>query len=163
MIALMRTRAQARRVADLTGGKVLLDEDNPTRKVALAGDFEQYRDAVESVSVLFGLCDDTGEKVPTGWTITGASFEVEWPKDPQLASRVWSHFGARRVAYNWALAKVKSDMEAKKEDASYPSTPWTLEALRKQWNQEKNEVAPWWSENSKEAYASGIADLVSLV
>jgi len=46
----MRTRAQARRVADLTGGKVLLDEDNPTRKVALAGDFEQYRDAVESVS-----------------------------------------------------------------------------------------------------------------
>ncbi|WP_298343917.1 IS607 family element RNA-guided endonuclease TnpB, partial [Ferrimicrobium sp.] len=40
------------------------------------------------------------------------------------------------------------------------STSWTLEALRKQWNQEKNEVAPWWGENSKEAYSSGIADLV---
>lgn len=160
MIVVMRTKAQAQTVADLTGGKVLLDENKPTRKVALTGDFEQYRDAVESVSALFQLCDDTGEKVPTGWTITGASFEVEWPKDPQLASRVWSHFGARRVAYNWALAKVKADMDAKAKDASYLSTPWTLEALRKQWNQEKNEVAPWWGDNSKEAYSSGIADLV---
>ena len=43
-------------------------------------------------------------------------------------------------AYNWALAKVKSDMETKKDDSSYLPTPWTLEALRKQWNQEKNEV-----------------------
>ncbi|CAG4934665.1 IS607 family element RNA-guided endonuclease TnpB [Acidithrix sp. C25] len=106
------------------------------------------------------LCDDTGEKVPTGWTVTGASFEVEWPKDPQVASGIRSHFGARRFAYNWALAKVKSDMDAKRTDVSYPSTPWTLEALRKRWNQEKNEVAPWWGDNSKEAYASGIADLV---
>ena len=160
MIAVMRTKVQAQKVSDLTGGKVLLDDGKPTRKVALAGDFEQYRDALESVSVLFGLCDDTGEKAPTGWTVTGASFELEWPKDPKSASLIRSHFGARRVAYNWALAKVKSDMEAKKRDASCPSTPWTLEALRKQWNQEKDEVAPWWATNSKECYASGIADLV---
>ncbi len=160
MIAIMRTKAQAHRVSDLTGGKVLLDEGKPTRKVLLTGDFEQYRDAVESVSVLFQLCDDTGEKVSNGWTVTGASFEVRWPRDPQSACLVWSHFGARRVAYNLALAKVKSDMEAKKQDSNHLSTPWTLEALRKQWNQEKNEVAPWWGENSKEAYSSGIADLV---
>ena len=160
MIAVMRTKAQAQKVADLTEGKVLLDEGRPTRKVALTGDFELYRDAVESVSVLFQLCDDTGEKVATGWTVTGACFEIEWPKDQQKVSGIRSHFGARRVAYNWALAKVKSDMEAKEKDASYLPTPWTLEALRKQWNQEKNEVAPWWGDNSKEAYASGISDLV---
>ncbi len=65
----MRTKAQAHRVSDLTGGKVLLDEGKPTRKVLLTGDFEQYRDAVESVSVLFQLCDDTGEKVSNGWTV----------------------------------------------------------------------------------------------
>ncbi len=159
MIAVMRTKAQAQKVAELTGCNVLLDEGRPTRKVSLTGDFEQYRDAVESVSVLFQLCDDTGEKVPTGWTITGASFEVEWPKDPQSSSLVWSHFGARRVAYNWALATVKSDMDAKEKDENYVPTQWTLEALRKRWNQEKNEVAPWWRNNSKEAYASGIADL----
>ena len=119
MIAIMRTKAQAQKVADLTEGKVLLDEGRPTRKVALTGDFKQYRDAVESVSVLFQLCDDTGEKVATGWTVTGASFEIEWPKDQQRVSGRRSHFGARRDAYNWALAKVKSDMEAKEKDASY--------------------------------------------
>ena len=160
MIAVMRTKAQAQKVADLTGGVVLLDEGRPTRRVAPTGDFKRYRDAVESVSVLFQLCNDTGERVPSGWTVTGTSFEVEWPKDQQRVSGIRSHFGARRVAYNWALAKVKSDIQAKKEDSSYLPTPWTLEALRKRWNQEKNEVAPWWRDNSKEAYASGIADLV---
>ena len=126
MIAVMRTKAQAQRVSELTGCNVLLDEGRPTRKVALVGDFERYRDAVESVSVLFQLCDDTGEKAATGWTVTGASFEIEWPKDQQKVSGIRSHFGARRVAYNWALAKVKSDMEAKEKDASYLPTPWTL-------------------------------------
>ncbi|NNN12539.1 MAG: transposase, partial [Acidimicrobiaceae bacterium] len=89
----MRTKVQAQKVADLTGGSVLLDEGKPTRKVALPGDFEQYRLSVESVSVLFQLCDDADEKVLGGWTITGASFEVEWPKDPQVASAIRSHFG----------------------------------------------------------------------
>ncbi|EQD68246.1 transposase, partial [mine drainage metagenome] len=134
--------------------------NKPTCKVSLPGDFERYRKDVESISVLFKLYDDAGKSVPSGWTLTGATFEVEWPKDPQVASSIRSHFGARRFAYNWALAKVKSDMDAKKENSDHKSTPWTLEALRKQWNQEKNEVAPWWGDNSKEAYASGIADLV---
>ncbi len=160
MIVIMRTKAQADKVANLTGGRVMPDgKGQPTGKVSLSGDFEQYRSVVESLSVLFRLCDDNGEKVPSGWTMTGASFEVEWPKDHQIASCIRSHFGAR-VAYNWALAKVNSDMDAKKEDSDHQSTPWTLESLRKQWNQEKNEVAPWWKSNSKEAYASGIADLV---
>jgi len=160
MIVIMRTKAQAQKVSDLTGGQVILSDGKPTTRVSLSGDFEQHRADVESVSVLFQLCDDNGEKVSSGWALTGASFEVEWPKDQQAVSRVRSHFGARRVAYNWALAKVKSDMDAKKENSDHKSTPWTLESLRKQWNQEKNDVAPWWRDNSKEAYASGIADLV---
>ncbi|WP_298335213.1 IS607 family element RNA-guided endonuclease TnpB [Ferrimicrobium sp.] len=160
MIVTMRTKAQAQRVADITGGVIVVKNGKPTPKVQLQGDFEQHRAAVESVSVLFRLCDDAGEQVPSGWTVTGASFEVEWPKDQHKASLIHSHFGARRAAYNWALAKVKSDMEAKQQNEDHLSTPWTLEALRKQWNIEKNEIAPWWGENSKEAYASGIADLV---
>jgi putative transposase len=36
---------------------------------------------------------------------------------------------------------------------------WTQAALRKVWNQVKGEVAPWWANNSKEAYSSGLADL----
>src|SRR5260370_9933903 len=41
------------------------------------------------------------------------------------------------------------------------SAGWSLAELRKEWNRVKDEVAPWWGENSKEAYATGIADLVA--
>jgi len=34
--------------------------------------------------------------------------------------------------------------------------PWTLPALRLEWNRAKHQVAPWWRENSKEAYSSGL-------
>jgi IS605 OrfB family transposase len=34
--------------------------------------------------------------------------------------------------------------------------PWTLPALRRSWNRAKAQVAPWWAENSKEAYNSGL-------
>ncbi|MGH9179301.1 MAG: IS607 family element RNA-guided endonuclease TnpB, partial [Acidimicrobiales bacterium] len=34
--------------------------------------------------------------------------------------------------------------------------PWTLPALRRRWNAAKAEVAPWWAQNSKEAYSSGL-------
>jgi putative transposase len=34
--------------------------------------------------------------------------------------------------------------------------PWTLPALSKEWNQAKHQVAPWWRENSKESYKSGL-------
>ena len=33
--------------------------------------------------------------------------------------------------------------------------PWTLYSFRKEWNRVKDEFAPWWRENSKEAYNSG--------
>jgi len=41
-----------------------------------------------------------------------------------------------------------------------PPLAWNFYALRKQWNQAKYQVAPWWGCASREAYASGIADLV---
>jgi putative transposase len=31
-----------------------------------------------------------------------------------------------------------------------------LPALRGWWNQNKRQIAPWWAENSKEAYNSGL-------
>ena len=103
MIVAMRTKAQAQRVAELTGGRVIHKDNQPTCKVSLPGDFERYRKDVESISVLFKLYDDAGKSVSSGWTLTGATFEVEWPKDPQVASSIRSHFGARRFAYNWSL------------------------------------------------------------
>ncbi|MQA60025.1 MAG: IS200/IS605 family element transposase accessory protein TnpB [Actinophytocola sp.] len=40
-----------------------------------------------------------------------------------------------------------------------PSLNWSAYSLRKDWNRAKGEVAPWWGENSKEAYSSGLANL----
>jgi putative transposase len=167
LVVEMRTVKQAARVATATGGVHLPGKPGNdgaqrlSRRVKLRSDFEAYRDAVEKVSVLFSLYEQHGEElvpVPSGWTVTGARFEVEWPDDQSL---VRSHFGARRFAYNWALGHVKADMDAKASDHDYESTKWGLEALRKRWNQDKDSVAPWWAANSKEAYSSGIADLVT--
>ncbi len=79
-----------------------------------------------------------------------------------------SHAGASRKAFNWALALVKAQMGQRAAEKTYgmtgdqltPSVGWTLPSLRKAWNEAKGEVAPWWAENSKEAYAAGIRNLV---
>jgi putative transposase len=76
-------------------------------------------------------------------------------------TRIAQHFGARRVAYNWALAQVEANLDARAADPSVAPLAWTLPTLRKAWDQAKAEVAPWWPCCSKEAYACGITDLVA--
>lgn len=175
MIVGMRTRGQAAKVAAATGGAHLAGKPKPdgahmlSRYVDVGSDFEAHRPAVESVSVLFDLYDghaqgyaqtgSPGDPVPTGWAMTAAKFEVEWPAEPQRAALVRSHFGARRKAFNWGLAKVKADLDAKAVDPGHESVRWDLGSLRWAWNRAKDEVAPWWADNSKEAYSSGLADL----
>ncbi|MDP9640380.1 putative transposase [Actinopolyspora lacussalsi] len=78
-----------------------------------------------------------------------------------------SHCGASRFAYNWGLARVKAVLDQRVAEASYgvaedqltTTVSWSAYSLRKAWNAAKNEVAPWWGENSKEAYATGLANL----
>ena len=98
-------------------------------------------------------------QLPDGWVARGWRFEVE-PTTPQQPSLIFRHFGARRFAYNWALAQVKANLDARTADPAVLPLAWTLPTLRKAWNQAKDEVAPWWPSCSKEAYACGIADLV---
>lgn len=81
--------------------------------------------------------------------------------DPNRATEasLRSHCGASRFAYNWGLAQVKADLDARKENPNHASIGWSMPSLRKEWNRVKAEVAPWWAENSKEAYASGLQAL----
>ena len=89
------------------------------------------------------------------------------PNAGQLAALA-SHTGASRKAFNWALGLVKAQMGQRAAEKTYgltgdqltPAVGWTLPSLRKAWNQAKDEAAPWWAENSKEAYAAGIRNLV---
>ena len=100
----MRTGGQAARVAALTGGALLPGEPRRdgtsklSRLVDVGGDFEVHRPVVESVSVLFDLYSgdaagyaatgSPGDPVASGWAVTAAKFEVEWPAEDKR--RVWS-------------------------------------------------------------------------
>jgi putative transposase len=99
-------------------------------------------------------------EVPDGWVARGFVFEVE-TTSPEQPGQVAQAFGARRYAYNWALGQVRANLDARTADPTVPPLAWNFYELRKAWNQAKYEVAPWWRCTSKEAYASGIADLVT--
>ena len=81
--------------------------------------------------------------------------------DPSPAQErlLLSHAGAARFAFNAGLAHVKEALDA----GDKPE--WSLYSLRKWWNSNKDTLAvdadgtPWWAENSKEAYSSGLEAL----
>lgn len=77
---------------------------------------------------------------------------------PRQERALASHVGACRFAFNWGLALVKERLEACARGEEV-EVPWTLPALRREWNRQKHHVAPWWRENSKEAYSSGLYGL----
>ncbi|MGW4334266.1 IS607 family element RNA-guided endonuclease TnpB [Rhodococcus koreensis] len=80
-----------------------------------------------------------------------------------------SHCGGQRFAFNWGLGQIKVNLDQREAERSYgidesdltPSVSWSAYSLRKTWNQAKEHAAPWWVENSKEAYSSGLANLAT--
>ena len=77
---------------------------------------------------------------------------------PRQQGRLASATGGARFAYNWGLELVKRRLDARAAGEDVV-VPWTLAALRREWNQAKGQVAPWWADNSKEAYSSGLDGL----
>lgn len=90
------------------------------------------------------------------------------PTSVQVAA-LRSHCGAQRFAFNWGLARVKANLDQRAAEGSYDLdtaaltalVSWSAYGLRKDWNLTKDEVAPWWNANSKEAYSSGLANLAT--
>ncbi|HKE99613.1 MAG TPA: IS607 family element RNA-guided endonuclease TnpB [Actinomycetes bacterium] len=77
---------------------------------------------------------------------------------PRQQRALASSAGGARFCFNWGLEHVKQLLD--RRAAGEPvEVPWSLYALRRAWNQAKDEVAPWWPENSKEAYNSGLDGL----
>jgi putative transposase len=79
---------------------------------------------------------------------------------PRQQRALASHCGAARYAYNWGLELVKTRLDERQTDPSVV-VPWKPFDLRREWDRTKREVAPWWPENSKEAYKSGLEGLAS--
>ena len=81
--------------------------------------------------------------------------------DPSPAQErlLLSHAGASRFVYNAGLAHIKEALDA----GAKPE--WSFYSLRKWWNSNKDALAVgedgviWWTENSKEAYSSGLEAL----
>jgi putative transposase len=104
-------------------------------------------------------------EVPEGWTAQAYRFALD--PTPAQVSALESHCGAARFAFNDMLGVVEANLEQRSAERSYgvaeqeltPAQGWSLAKLRKTWNQRKNEVAPWWEANSKEAYNSGLDGL----
>jgi IS605 OrfB family transposase len=74
---------------------------------------------------------------------------------PRQQRSLASHTGAARFAYNWGLELVTTRLDQRRAGQDV-QVPWTLPDLRWEWNRAKQDVAPWWAENSKEAYNSGL-------
>ncbi|UVO11245.1 IS607 family element RNA-guided endonuclease TnpB [Mycobacterium sp. SVM_VP21] len=104
-------------------------------------------------------------EIPQGRTAQAYRFALD-PTPTQLRALA-SHAGAARFAHNHMLALVKAVMHQRAAERSYgmadseltPVLGWSLPALRKVWNQRKALCAPWWGENSKEAYNTGLDGL----
>jgi putative transposase len=103
-------------------------------------------------------------EVPDGWCVQAFRFTLD-PTEEQARSLA-RHFGARRKAFNWTVAALKTDIQAWRETGAETEKP-SLRVLRKRWNTVKDNVcvngetgAVWWPECSKEAYVDGIAGAV---
>ena len=87
--------------------------------------------------------------------------KVALDPSPVQGRRLLSHAGAARFAYNAGLVHVKEAIGAGEKPE------WHFFSIVNWWNASKNELAvdadgkPWWSENSKEAYCSGLGSLAS--
>ncbi len=104
-------------------------------------------------------------EIPDGSVLQAYRFALD--PTPAQARALSSHAGAARYAHNHMLALVKAVMDQRAAERSYsvdesqltPTFGWSLAALRKVWNQRKPLCAPWWPENSKEAYNTGLDGL----
>ena len=74
---------------------------------------------------------------------------------PRQQGALASHCGAARYTFDWGLELVKQRLDERAAGLDV-EVPWTLPELRWEWNRTKHQVAPWWRENSKEAYSSGL-------
>ena len=87
------------------------------------------------------------------------SVKVALDPSPAQERLLLSHAGAARFAFNAGLAHVKEAIEA----GDKPE--WSFYSLRRWWNSNKDTLAvnadgaPWWAENSKEAYSYGLEAL----
>lgn len=94
------------------------------------------------------------KRIPAGNRLRGVKVALD--PTPRQIGMLEAHAGAARFAYNTALAHVANQLNCVEPAPEDGIADWSMYALRKWWNTWKDDLAPWWRENSKEAYASGL-------
>jgi putative transposase len=85
---------------------------------------------------------------------------------PAQAQLLRSYCGASRFAYNWAVARIKENLEIRieerragtKEAELTKALPWSAWSMTTLWNSVKDEVAPWNHDVTKHAFRSGVTN-----
>lgn len=98
-----------------------------------------------------------------------ATARIALDPTPTQERKLRSHCGAARFAYNVMLSVVITNRDQRGAERTYeiaeesltPAMSWSPWTLMNEWNARKREVAPWWKEVSKEAFASGCRDLAA--
>lgn len=75
---------------------------------------------------------------------------------PEQEQALLSHTGAVRYAYNWALTTIYENWDDVKKNPEISYINKSMYSLRKLLNQEKDAIAPWYTQNSKDAFESGL-------
>jgi putative transposase len=91
---------------------------------------------------------------------------IEVVLDPSPSQERWlrSYVGSMRVAYNWALEQVATNLATRRderargvpEDELTPALSWSRESLMARWRQVRDEAHPWWRDVSIHAFRTGI-------
>ncbi len=97
------------------------------------------------------------------------AFLVALDLTEEQAEAFRSHCGGQRFAYNWGLELIRANLDQRAAERTYDilddqltePVDWSAYSLRRAWNEAKDERAPWWRENSKEAYSAGLANLAT--
>jgi putative transposase len=82
-----------------------------------------------------------------GFVVQAYRFALD--PSPAQVKALGSHAGAARVAFNWAVGRIRANWEQRRAEESYdipkdgltPWVDWSLPALRRDWNAVKGRVA----------------------
>jgi putative transposase len=85
---------------------------------------------------------------------------------PSQAQLLRSYCGSSRFAYNWAIAKVRENLDVRSHERAdgiaeadlTKSLNWSSFTLTPMWNAEKDDVAPWHREVTTHAFRSGVTN-----
>lgn len=91
---------------------------------------------------------------------------IEVTLDPSPSQERWlrSYVGSMRVAYNWALEQVASNLKVRRaerergvpDDELTPALGWSRESLISTWRAVRDEVHPWHRDVSIHAFRTGL-------